>query len=123
MSNIPKQDMPPPGGFEHVRYKRNIPIRGPGGAAIFGGVAAVCAYGFYLVGQGNLEKRELQREKAWSRIHLVPLMLAEQDRDAYRRNVAAVAREREIMKDVPGWEVGKKAYHTARYTQPNIVIL
>lgn len=49
--------------------------------------------------------RELQREKAWSRIHLVPLMLAEQDRDAYRRNVAAVAREREIMKDVPGWEV------------------
>lgn len=32
-------------------------------------------------------------------------MLAEQDRDAYRRNVAAVAREREIMKDVPGWEV------------------
>ncbi|KAJ9110533.1 hypothetical protein QFC20_002861 [Naganishia adeliensis] len=105
MSNLPKQDMPPAGGFEHVRYKRNIPIRGPGGAAIFGGVAAVCAYGFYLVGQGNLEKRELQREKAWSRIHLVPLMLAEQDRDAYRRNVAAVAREREIMKDVPGWEV------------------
>lgn len=57
MSNLPKQDMPPAGGFEHVRYKRNIPIRGPGGAAIFGGVAAVCAYGFYLVGQGNLEKR------------------------------------------------------------------
>jgi NADH dehydrogenase (ubiquinone) 1 alpha subcomplex subunit 13 len=57
VSNLPKQDMPPVGGFEHVRYKRNIPIRGPGGAAIFGGVAAVCAYGFYLVGQGNLEKR------------------------------------------------------------------
>lgn len=33
------------------------------------------------------------------------MMLAEQDRDAYRRNVAAVAREKEIMKDVPGWEV------------------
>lgn len=35
----------------------------------------------------------------------MPMMLAEQDRDAYRRNVAAVAREKEIMKDVPGWEV------------------
>ena len=35
----------------------------------------------------------------------MPLMLAEQDRDAYRRTVAAVAREKEIMKDVPGWEV------------------
>lgn len=94
----------------------------------------MCAYGFYLVGQGNLERRcvlsipsppcscvlirlanrELQREKAWSRIHLVPLMLAEQDRDAYRRNVAAVAREREIMKDVPGWEVS--GFPTSRAT-------
>jgi len=115
--------MPPPGGFEAVRYKRSLPIRGPSGLVIFGGVAAVCAYGFYKVGQGNLEKRELRRELAWSRIHVVPLLLAEQDRDAYRRNVAAMAREREIMKDVKGWEVGKSAYHTSRYTQPNIVVL
>lgn len=49
--------------------------------------------------------RELQREKAWSRIHLVPLLLAEGDRDAYRRQQAALEREKEIMKDVPGWEV------------------
>lgn len=49
--------------------------------------------------------RELQREKAWSRIHLVPLLMAEGDRDAFRREQAALAREREIMKDVPGWEV------------------
>ncbi len=49
--------------------------------------------------------RELQREKVWSRIYLVPLLMAEGDRDAYRREQAALAREREIMKDVPGWEV------------------
>lgn len=49
--------------------------------------------------------RELQRENVWSRIHLVPLLLAEGDRDAYRRQLAADAREREIMKDVKGWEV------------------
>lgn len=41
----------------------------------------------------------------WSRIHLVPLLLAEGDRDTYRRQQAALAREREIMKDVKGWEV------------------
>ena len=41
----------------------------------------------------------------WSRIHLVPLLLAEGDRDAYRRRQAAIARESEIMKDVKGWEV------------------
>ena len=50
-------------------------------------------------------RRELQREKVWSRIHLVPLLLAEGDRDAYRRQQAALAREREIMKDVKDWEV------------------
>lgn len=49
--------------------------------------------------------RELKREQAWSRINLVPLILAEQDRDAYRRTQAALAREKEIMKDVPHWEV------------------
>jgi hypothetical protein len=49
--------------------------------------------------------RELRRENTWARIHLVPLLLAEGDRDAYRREQAAQAREREIMKDVRGWEV------------------
>jgi NADH dehydrogenase (ubiquinone) 1 alpha subcomplex subunit 13 len=49
--------MPPPGGFEAVRYKRNLPFRGPSGLAILGAVAAVCAYGFYRVGKGNLERR------------------------------------------------------------------
>ena len=52
-----------------------------------------------------LFSRELQREKIWSRIHLVPLLLAEGDRDAYRREQAALAREKEIMKDVKDWEV------------------
>ncbi len=49
--------MPPAGGFEAIRYKRNLPLRGPSGLAILGGVAALCAYGFYRVGRGNIEKR------------------------------------------------------------------
>jgi hypothetical protein len=49
--------------------------------------------------------RELQREKVWSRLHLVPLLLAEGDRDAYRRQRAALERETEIMRDVKGWQV------------------
>lgn len=55
----------------------------------------------------SLVLSELQREKAWSRIHLLPLLLAEGDRDVYRREQAALAREREIMKDVPDWEVSQ----------------
>ena len=49
--------------------------------------------------------RELEREKVWSRIHLVPLIVAEGDRAAYHRRQADVAMEKAIMKDVPGWEV------------------
>jgi len=51
------RDMPPVGGFENVKYKRNLPFRGPSGLVILGGVTALCAYGFYRVGLGNLEKR------------------------------------------------------------------
>ena len=53
------RDMPPAGGFESVKYKRNLPVRGPGALAILGGVTAVCAYGFYRLGKGNLEKRQV----------------------------------------------------------------
>jgi hypothetical protein len=49
--------MPPAGGFEAIRYKRNLPLRGPSGLAILGGVTALCAYGFYRVGKGNIERR------------------------------------------------------------------
>ncbi|KIK70068.1 hypothetical protein GYMLUDRAFT_91047 [Collybiopsis luxurians FD-317 M1] len=115
--------MPPPGGFESIKYKRNLPFRGPGALAILGGVAAVSAFGFYRYGQGVLEKRELQREKVWSRIHLVPLLMAEGDRDAYRRQQAALAREKEIMKDVKGWEAGKSIYHNPKYASPQFVVL
>jgi len=119
-----RQDMPPAGGFEAVKYKRNLPFRGSSGVVILGGVTAICAYGFYRLGLGNLERRELQRENVWSRLHLVPLLLAEGDRDTYRRQQAALEREREIMKDVKGWEAGKSVYNNPRY-QPvdSIVVL
>ncbi|KDQ64412.1 hypothetical protein JAAARDRAFT_28038, partial [Jaapia argillacea MUCL 33604] len=118
-----RQDMPPAGGFEAVKYKRNLPFRGPGGLVVLAGVTSICAYGFYRLGMGNLERRELEREKIWSRLHLVPLLLAEGDRDAYRRQQAALEREREIMKDVKGWEVGKDVYNNPRYRPSNPIVV
>ncbi|KAK0521100.1 hypothetical protein OC835_006991 [Tilletia horrida] len=116
-------DLPPQGGFQPVRYKRNLPTRGPGGLAIFGGVIAVCAYGFYKVGLSNTEARELKREHAWSRIHLMPLIMAEQDRDVHRRQLASVMREAAIMQDVPGWQAGKSVYNTKRYTPSSFFVI
>lgn len=52
---------------------------------------------------------ELAREKMWSRIHLIPLLQAEEDRDLVRRHWADKAREKELM----GGEM--KVYHSDRY--------
>lgn len=40
---------------------------------------------------------ELAREKMWSRIHLIPLLQAEEDRDQVRRHFADQAREKELL--------------------------
>lgn len=52
---------------------------------------------------------ELGREKMWSRIHLIPLLQAENDRDQVRRYWADQDREQELL--------GKKTkiYHSDRY--------
>ncbi|KAJ6538504.1 B16.6 subunit of GRIM-19, NADH:ubiquinone oxidoreductase [Mycena vulgaris] len=113
-----RQDLPPAGGYEAVKYKRNLPLRGPGALVILGGVTAFCTFGFYRIGLGNLERRELQREKTWARIHLVPLLMAEGDRAAYQLGQHGVAVEAEIMKGVKGWVPGQAVYNNPRYHIP-----
>ncbi|KZV69881.1 hypothetical protein PENSPDRAFT_652020 [Peniophora sp. CONT] len=114
--------MPPPGGFGQVQYKRNLSLRGPSGIVILGGMLALTIYGFHRVALGRAERQELEREKAWSRIHLVPMLLAEGDRDAFRRTQAALAREKLIMKDVEGWEAGKSVYNNPKHRNGEWVV-
>ncbi|KAF9434387.1 hypothetical protein BGZ76_008102 [Entomortierella beljakovae] len=123
MSALPQQELPRPGGFPEIRYKRYVPKIGPSGLALFTGITVVSVLGLYRTGQGNLERRELEREKIWSRIHLVPLLQAEADRDTYRREAAANEREAEIMKDVKGWKAGESVYNSKRYAPKSIVVL
>lgn len=52
---------------------------------------------------------ELAREKMWSRLHLMPLLQAEEDRDQVRRYYADKAREKELL----GEET--KVYNSDRY--------
>lgn len=41
----------------------------------------------------------------------------------FRREQATLAREKEIMKDVPGWEAGKSVYNSKRYQPRNFVVM
>ncbi|OMJ26136.1 NADH dehydrogenase [ubiquinone] 1 alpha subcomplex subunit 13, partial [Smittium culicis] len=87
------QELPPKGGFPNISYSRRLPKKGPTGFVMLAGVASVMVYGWYNVFHGLRERRELEREKMWSRIFLLPLLTAETDRDEYRRNLAATERE------------------------------
>jgi hypothetical protein len=52
---------------------------------------------------------ELAREKMWSRIYLIPLLTAEEDRDLVRRHYADMAREKELLGS------NTKVYNSDRY--------
>ena len=115
------QDGPPPGGFPAIRYARRVPSSGPTGTALFAVTAALMGYGFYKVGQTNIERRALKEEKRAVRAALVPVLQAEEDRRFVEAQAAAQEREAKIMGKVPGWKVGERPYEKAWMppTRPN----
>lgn len=112
------QDLPPIGGYEPIQWKRHLPSRGFRPKVWLGLLFGICGYGFYKTIQSIHERRELQREKMWSRIYLMPLLQAEADREMVRRYYSDKAAEAKIMKDVEGWEVGKSVYNDGRFRTP-----
>ncbi|KAJ3378005.1 hypothetical protein HDU84_008028 [Entophlyctis sp. JEL0112] len=94
--SIGNQDRPPlmP---ETIKYTRYYPRRGPSGAVVFITMFVSMGVGFYYVGLNNHERHELNREKAWNRISLIPLLQAEADRDHVRRLASSRAKESAIM--------------------------
>ncbi|KAL2045605.1 hypothetical protein N7G274_002033 [Stereocaulon virgatum] len=110
------QDLPPVGGYEPIQYKRNLPARGFRPSYYLAAMGIIMTYGLYRTGQGNREQNELAREKMWSRIHLIPMLQAEEDRDLVRRHWADKAREKELM----GAEL--KVYHSDRFVRPTYSI-
>ncbi|MCJ1249546.1 hypothetical protein MMC30_006772 [Trapelia coarctata] len=110
------QDLPPTGGYEPVQYKRNLPARGFRPAYYLLAMGAIMTYGFIKLGKGIREQNELAREKMWSRIYLIPLLQAEEDRDLVRKHYADLAREKELM----GKETS--AYNSDRFVRPTFAV-
>ncbi|EPE04379.1 nadh ubiquinone oxidoreductase 14kd subunit [Ophiostoma piceae UAMH 11346] len=106
------QDMPPVGGYGPVQYKRNLPSRGFRPAVLLGICGAVMTFGWYKLALGMREQHEMAREKMWSRIHLIPLLQAEEDRDQVRRYLADQAREKELTGE------NVKVYNQDRFVRP-----
>jgi NADH dehydrogenase (ubiquinone) 1 alpha subcomplex subunit 13 len=53
----------------------------------------------------------------WGRIHLIPLLQAEEDRDLVRRHLADQKREKELLGD------NLKVYNSDRYVRPTYAVV
>ena len=49
---------------------------------------------------------------------IMPFLQAEQDRMLSAQISAALAREKEVMKNVDGWKVGESVYSNGRVVKP-----
>ncbi|ODV85741.1 hypothetical protein CANARDRAFT_197519 [[Candida] arabinofermentans NRRL YB-2248] len=116
------QDLPPVGGYEQIQWKRNLPSRGFRPAIWLSLLVGMTSYGFYKLSLGNRETVEFSREKLWSRIHMLPLLQAEQDRDIVRRTLSYYNRESEIMKDVDWWEVKSTYSDKTEFHPPHTIL-
>ncbi|XP_023390291.1 NADH dehydrogenase [ubiquinone] 1 alpha subcomplex subunit 13 isoform X1 [Pteropus vampyrus] len=124
-----KQDMPPPGGYGPIDYKRNLPRRGMSGYSMFAVGIGTLLFGYWSMMRWNRERsliqvlvlgfhRRLQIEDFEARIALMPLLQAEKDRRVLRMLRENLEEEAIIMKDVPDWKVGESVFHTTRWVTP-----
>ncbi|CAG0883945.1 unnamed protein product [Cyprideis torosa] len=103
-----KQEMPPPGGYADINFKRNparTVLKGwPRIFGFFGGIMAV-SWPLYFLTRNKMLREEIEQRSM--RLAIEPLLLAERDRmylNQIRKNRDV---EEELMKDYPGgWEVG-----------------
>ncbi|KAK2098175.1 NADH dehydrogenase 1 alpha subcomplex subunit 13 ndufa13/GRIM19 [Saguinus oedipus] len=118
-----KQDMPPAGDYGPIDYKRNLLRRGLSGYSMLALGIGTLLYRYWKIIKCNREHRRLQIEDFEARIPLMPLFQAETDRRILHMLRENLEEEAIIMKDVPGWKVGKSVYNTTRWLPPLLVEL
>ncbi|KRT78352.1 hypothetical protein AMK59_6522 [Oryctes borbonicus] len=103
---VRRQDMPPPGGYKSINYKR-IPARTFfNGWTMIGGyltMTAVAGYIYYLTYK-KVQHDEIEDRSALFAIR--PLLLAERDREYLKQLGRNREEERKLMENVEGWKVG-----------------
>ncbi|CAK1581211.1 unnamed protein product [Parnassius mnemosyne] len=101
-----KQDLPPPGGYKPIPFKR-VPAKTYfSGYTLFAGYIGVTIGAIYLYNLTLKKVKKHEIEMRSAKMAIYPMLLAERDREylkQLRRNRDA---EAELMRDVPGWEVG-----------------
>jgi len=106
-----------------VDITRRARTRGPTGFQLWAAASLAVAYGFYRVGQGNKQRSGEKLEERKARYAMAPFLQAEEDRWYAEREREIMKQEAEIMKNVPGWEVGAKTFHSDRWVPRHVAPL
>ncbi|XP_060524316.1 NADH dehydrogenase [ubiquinone] 1 alpha subcomplex subunit 13 [Cylas formicarius] len=101
-----KQDMPPPGGYGPINFRKVPAKRLLSGYAIFGGYVGITLGAFYLytLNYKSVRARELEMKSASFAIY--PMLLAERDRAFLKQLRRNRDEEADLMKNVEGWKTG-----------------
>eukprot|EP00538_Stauroneis_constricta_P013813 CAMPEP_0119548586 /NCGR_PEP_ID=MMETSP1352-20130426/2471_1 /TAXON_ID=265584 /ORGANISM="Stauroneis constricta, Strain CCMP1120" /LENGTH=136 /DNA_ID=CAMNT_0007593895 /DNA_START=84 /DNA_END=494 /DNA_ORIENTATION=- len=118
---IPVQDAAPKSGFIKTALEQTSGARGPKGWQLFLGAGVVIFYGFSRLGASNKKRSEQELFERQQRYALVPLLQNEADRVYLMRRKKILEREAQIMRDVPGWQVGASTYYGSRWTPSHVV--
>jgi NADH dehydrogenase (ubiquinone) 1 alpha subcomplex subunit 13 len=81
------------------------------------------AWGFYRVGLANHERSGEFNAERDAKYAMAPVLQAEEDRWYVERERYIIAKEAEIMKNVPGWVPGESVYHGKRWVPRQIMML
>nr|GEX61689.1 NADH dehydrogenase [ubiquinone] 1 alpha subcomplex subunit 13-B [Tanacetum cinerariifolium] len=71
-----------------------------------------------LVLRGVTVFRAIKEEKYAARRAILPMLQAEEDERFVKEWQKYLEEEARIMKDVPGWKVGKSVYHSGKWIPP-----
>ncbi|XP_026727679.1 NADH dehydrogenase [ubiquinone] 1 alpha subcomplex subunit 13 [Trichoplusia ni] len=105
-SLVRKQDLPPPGGYKPIPFKR-IPAKTYfSGYAMFAGYIGITAAAMYLYSINYKQIKKDQIEMRSAKMAIYPMLLAERDRAYLKQLRKNRDVETELMKNVPGWQVG-----------------
>ncbi|XP_076667532.1 NADH dehydrogenase (ubiquinone) B16.6 subunit [Andrena cerasifolii] len=126
-AKVGPQDLPPKGGYTPYQidriHLRNV-LGGKTGIGLFFTCTFAGFYGYYLTYK-SIKKREIEMRS--SRLAIMPLLYAERERLLMKQMRAVRDEEADLMKNIPGWEVGtffgEPIYHTVpkdEYVEPSL---
>lgn len=117
-----RQDLPPPGGYGKVPYKRNLPIKGPNALILSGLLITIHGLAYREYSKAIDHFVLIKRENKQAEICYLALLEAEKDRAhllMHKENVESEALNIVGTGYDPDYKPGKfDVYHSDRYQYP-----